>query len=359
MTRLSFVLPVRGGAGGAHSVVQEVGAMRDLGVEARILVNAANAAGFRENYGRFGWVLDGGVAVFEGPQELGRLVAGEDIVVATTNTSAHSIAEAAKTLRGPAFRTGYYVQDYEPFFYAEGSMEHAMAVASFSLLRGCSYFAKSRWLVEMVQGAHGHDAGMVVPSIDQGLYRPARRAPEGSHGAALRVVAMVRPSTPRRAPQRTLRLLGRLAAGAFGPVEAIGFGASAEDLEALGLEPPEGVALLGRLTQAGVAELLREADAFLDLSDYQAFGRTAAEAMACGCLALAPRLGGSADFVEDGVNGFLADTADEASVDAALRRLLSLSEGERRTMRLAALDAVAGFTPVRAAISELRALGLG
>lgn len=355
MTRLSFVLPVRGGAGGAHSVVQEVGAMRDLGVEARILVNTANAAGFRENYGRFDWVLDGGVAVFEGPQELGRLVAGDDVVVATTNTSVHSIAEAAKTLRGPAFRTGYYVQDYEPLFYAEGSMEHAMALASFSLLRGCSYFAKSRWLVEMVQGAHGHAAETVVPSIDQTLYRPSRRGER----AALRVVAMVRPSTPRRAPRRTLSLLGRLAAGAFGPVEAIGFGSSAEELEALDLEPPEGVTLLGRLSQAGVSELLREADAFLDLSDYQAFGRTAAEAMACGCLALAPRLGGSADFIEDGVNGFLADTADEASVDEALRRLLALTEGERRSMRLAALDAVAGFTPVRAAISELRALGLG
>lgn len=359
MTRLSFVLPVRGGAGGAHSVVQEVAAMRDLGIEARILVNAANAAAFREAYGRFDWVVDGGVGVFEGPHELAGLIAGEEVVVATTNTSAHSIAEAAKTLRGPAFRTGYYVQDYEPFFYAEGSMEHVMALASFSLLRGCTYFAKSRWLAEMVQASHGHAAEMVVPSIDHGLYRPARRAQAGIQGAALRVVAMVRPSTPRRAPRRTLRLLGRLAAGEFGPVEAIGFGTSQEDLVALGLAPPEGVALIGRLSQAGVAELLREADAFLDLSDYQAFGRTSAEAMACGCLPLAPLLGGSADFVEDGVSGFLADTTDEASVDAALQRLLSLSEGERRTMRLAALDAVAGFTPVRAAISELRALGLG
>jgi len=355
MTRLSFVLPVRGGAGGAHSVVQEVAAMRDLGAEARILVNAANASDFRENYGRFDWVLDGGVAVFEGPQELGRLIAGEEVVVATTNTSAHSIAEATKTLRGPGFRTGYYVQDYEPLFYAEGSMEHAMALASFSLLRGCTYFAKSRWLVEMVQASHGHAAATVVPSIDHGLYRPSRR----SGATALRVAAMVRPSTPRRAPRRTLRLLGRLAAGAFGPVEAIGFGASGEELAALGLEAPEGVTLIGRLSQAGVAELLREVDVFLDLSDYQAFGRTSAEAMACGCLALAPRLGGSADFIEHGVNGFLADTTDEASVDAALRRLLSLSEGERRSMRLAALDTVAGFTPVRAAISELRALGLG
>lgn len=355
MTRLSFVLPVRGGAGGAHSVVQEVSAMRDLGVEARILVNSANAAAFRETYARFDWVSDGGVAAFEGPKELARLLAGEDVVVATTNTSVHSIAEAARTIRGAAFRAGYYVQDYEPLFYDEGSMEHAMAVASFSLLPDCTYFAKSRWIVGMVQASHGHAAERVVPSIDHGLYRPARR----SGHAAPRVVAMVRPSTPRRAPQRTLRLLGRLAAGEFGPVEAIGFGTSADELAALGLEAPAGVTLTGRMSQAGVAALLREADAFLDLSDYQAFGRTAAEAMACGCLPLAPWLGGSGDFIEDGVSGFLADTTDEAAVDEALRRLLALAEGERRSMRLAAVEAVAGFTPVRAAVSELRALGLG
>ncbi|MDB5414820.1 MAG: hypothetical protein JWR10_3155, partial [Rubritepida sp.] len=184
---------------------------------------------------------------------------------------------------------------------------------------------------------------------------PARRPAGGKR----LVVAMVRPSTPRRAPRRTLRALGRLAAGEFGPVEVIGFGASAEDLAGFGLAPPESVELLGHLRQVEVAELLRRADAFVDLSDYQAFGRGSAEAMACGCIALAPTLGGSSDFIEDGVSGFLADTTDEAAVAAALRRMLSLSEAEMRSMGLAALEAVSGFTPVRAAISELRALGLG
>lgn len=169
---------------------------------------------------------------------------------------------------------------------------------------------------------------------------------------------MVRPATPRRAPRRTLALLGRLAAGEFGPVETIAFGADEAELQRHGLELPVGVRLLGHLRQPQVAELLREVDAFLDLSDYQAFGRTAAEAMACGCLALAPALGGASDFIQDGLNGFLADTCDAAAVTRAVRQMLSMSEAERRSMRLAALEAVAPFTPVRAAISELRALGL-
>jgi glycosyltransferase involved in cell wall biosynthesis len=247
------------------------------------------------------------------------------------------------------------VQDYEPLFYAAGTASHAIALASFVVLRGCTYFAKTTWLTGIVKAAHGHEAELVVPSIDHGLYRPASRV----RGARRVVAAMVRPSTPRRAPRRTLALLERLAAGEFGAVDTIAFGTDEEELAAHGMALPDGVALAGHLKQTAVAELLRGADAFLDLSDYQAFGRTAAEAMACGCIALAPTLGGAPDFMQDGVNGFLADTCDGAAVDQAVRRMLSLSEGELRSVKLAGLETVAAFTPVRAAVSELRVLGLG
>jgi glycosyltransferase involved in cell wall biosynthesis len=353
MARVSFVLPV--GGGGAHSVVQEVDAMRDLGVEARILVNQANAEYFRAAYDRFPWVAEGGMEAFDGNRHLASLLADSDVAVATTNTSAHAIADTHKSMRGLGFRHAYYVQDYEPLFYRAGSTEHALAVASYSVLRDCTYFSKTRWLAGMVEATHGHATALVVPSVDHGLYRPVRRAP----GALRQVVAMVRPATPRRAPRRTLRMLARLAAGEFGPVALTAFGCTEEDLAAAGLALPDGVTLLGRLRQQEVAELLRATDVFLDLSDYQGFGRTAAEAMACGAVVLAPRLGGASDFITDGESGFLANTTDDAAVAETIRRMLSLSEAEQRRMRLAALEAVSGFTPVRAAISELRALGLG
>jgi glycosyltransferase involved in cell wall biosynthesis len=355
MARVSFVLPVGGGGGGAHSVVQEVNAMRDLGIEARVLVNRANAPYFSAAYDRFAWVAEGGMEAFDDLRHLASLLAGSDVAVATTNASAHVIADTHKGAHGQALRHAYYVQDYEPLFYRAGSTEHALAIASYSVLRDCTYFAKTRWLAGMVEAAHGHATALVVPSVDHGIYRPVRR----EAGALRHVAAMVRPATPRRAPRRTLRMLARLAAGEFGPVALTAFGCTAEELEASGLALPEGVTLLGRLKQLEVAELLRVTDAFLDLSDYQGFGRTAAEAMACGAVVLAPRLGGAGDFITDGESGFLADTTDDAAVAEAIRRMLSLSEAEHRRMRLAALEAVAGFTPVRAAISELRALGLG
>jgi glycosyltransferase involved in cell wall biosynthesis len=246
------------------------------------------------------------------------------------------------------------VQDYEPLFYDAGSAEHALAIASFAVLRDCTYFAKTTWLTGVVEAAHGHAAQLVVPSIDHGIYRPARRAA----GHRRIVTAMVRPSTPRRAPRRALRLLARLAAGEFGPAEVIAFGTAEEELAECGMALPDGVRLAGQLKQVEVAGLLRSSDIVLDLSDYQAFGRTAAEAMACGCIALAPTLGGPSDFMRDGVSGFLVDSCDDAAVTSAVHRMMSMSEGELVSMRLAAVEAVSGFTPIRAAISELRALAL-
>ncbi|MFG1481084.1 glycosyltransferase [Xanthobacter sp. V4C-4] len=352
MAKIAFVLPVPGGSGGAHSVMQEADALRDLGAEVTVFVNSRNIEAFLDTYDRFAWV-GSHVLPFQNARELGALAARAEVVVATTNTSTHTLAEAMRETRA-SFRTAYYVQDYEPLFYDAQSLDYRLALTSFSVLPQCTYFAKTRWLCDLVRATHDHEVGLVVPSIDHGLYRPRARA------ARTRPVlcAMVRPSTPRRAPRRTLAVLARAAAGAFGPVEVKAFGAGADDLAAAGLAVPAGVELLGKLKQQEVAALLGDADVFLDLSDYQAFGRTAAEAMACGCIPLAPALGGAGDFIADGVNAFLADTTDPAAVEAALSRMLSMSPAEANGVRYAGLETVAAFTPVRAALSELRVLGL-
>jgi hypothetical protein len=49
--RILFILPVRGGGGGAHSVVQEVAAMRALGVDAKVAVLDADFDDYLTLYG--------------------------------------------------------------------------------------------------------------------------------------------------------------------------------------------------------------------------------------------------------------------------------------------------------------------
>src|SRR5918995_147841 len=109
MASISFVLPVKGGGGGAHSVVQEATAMRALGVDATILVNEKNFAGFRRTYARFDWI--------------------------------------------------------------------ASDCKAFKVLKDCTYFAKTRWLRDIVDATHRRPVSVVVPSIDTGIYHPARRPP--------------------------------------------------------------------------------------------------------------------------------------------------------------------------------------
>ena len=125
------------------------------------------------------------------------------------------------------------------------------------------------------------------------------------------------------------------------------------------MTPPDGAVLAGHLNQTMVGDLLHAPNFFIDLSNYQGFGRTPAEAMACGCVCLVPALGGASDFMQNGFYSFLKDTYDEADMARASRQMLSLSEAELRAVMLARRETVARYTAGRAAVSEFWALGFG
>ena len=327
--------------------------MRNLGADASVLVNERNFAALRRAYSRFRWV-DEACHSFGGPKELAERISDADYVIATTNTSVHSIAEATR-LTKHVFQPAYYVQDYEPLFYTVGSEDWNIAVASFSLLRGCKYIAKTRWLCQIVRTIHGHDVARVTPSIDHSVYNTISKR---NNTGRKTVCAMVRPSTPRRATGRTMRILARLAEKYGANTDFVTFGATRAELQEHNIPCYDGVEIQGVLSQSGVATLLQQSDFFLDLSDYQAFGRTAAEAMACGTVALAPALGGAVDFVQHGYNSYLVNTTDEGAVYATIERMLAMTEDEMRQVRIAGIESVAGYTPEAAAISEFRALGM-
>ncbi len=76
----------------------------------------------------------------------------------------------------------------------------------------------------------------------------------------------------------------------------------------------------GMLGRPGSPSELRESDVFLDMSVYQAFGRTALEAMACGATAVVPDVGGAWEFVEHGRNALAVDTLEPDGALGALGR---------------------------------------
>jgi N-acetyl-alpha-D-glucosaminyl L-malate synthase BshA len=71
--------------------------------------------------------------------------------------------------------------------------------------------------------------------------------------------------------------------------------------------------------QVDIEQAYRDAHLFLLLSDYESFGLSALEAMACGTPVVATRAGGLVEVVDDGVAGRLCPVGDvDAVAEAAL-----------------------------------------
>ncbi|MBD1845366.1 glycosyltransferase family 1 protein [Cyanobacteria bacterium FACHB-63] len=89
---------------------------------------------------------------------------------------------------------------------------------------------------------------------------------------------------------------------------------------------------VGYLAGQELASAFASADAFVFPSRTETLGLVLLEAMAAGCPVVAARSGGIPDIVEDGVNGYLFDPADERGAIIATQSLLSRPE-EREVLR--------------------------
>lgn len=358
MTSVLFVLPVGGGGGGAHSVMQEADAMWGLGVPAFIASNTANAPRLRSSYRDLARIRHA-ILAYDSPLELGVLIDNRkfDAVIATTNQSVHVLADAlAARVPERAVRVAYYIQDYEPLFYQYKSDDWRTAYTSFNRIPEITCFAKTAWIQDVVEANHGVQVHRVEPSVDHDVYFPdisARFAARRVGGIS--VAAMVRPITPRRAPRRTCRILNRIKSIFRDRVHCTAFGSTNEELHEHGLRLT-GVSNAGVLERRELGELFRRIDLFLDLSDYQAFGRTAIEAMSCGAFCVVPAHGGAREFAEDGLNALVVDTRSEGDVLDAVAAYMDLSDEEKSRLSVAAINAGYKYNSQRAALSELRLL---
>lgn len=344
-----FILPGGGGGGGAHSVVQEAHGLHRLGAEMAIATTADTLDAFLATYPE---LLDGPVALhaYDGADDLTDLARGHELVSATTWRSAHLLAEVRNRLGAAAPKAAYYVQDYEPLFNIPHTPEWEDSRASYTVIADAQLFAKTRFLCDIVTANHFRPVAKVLPSIDHDTYHPGRR--NRPDGAPLRISAMLRPMTPRRAPHRTARIFEQIAQAFAGQVELVVFGCGQAELDQAGIRLSPTIDNRGPLSRTGVAEVLRQTDLFLDLSDFQAFGRTGLEGMACGCAPLVPLLGGSDEYLRHWVNGFRVDTRSDAEIMAAVAGYIGLRPAARERMRQAAIATALDYTVDKAAYSE-------
>lgn len=91
--------------------------------------------------------------------------------------------------------------------------------------------------------------------------------------------------------------------------------------EALGAGFSDMVACLGWLDERRLAEILRASDVFLLPSSQEGISIAALEAMGSGVPAVVSRVGGLAEVVKDGANGFLVDGHDVAALVGPIERM--------------------------------------
>ena len=321
--RVAVLLPVADEGGGGHVVLQEFDSLAKLGVDCRIVNLEVNRAAFERSFPRH----PARSMVWLGNEQevrdyVWRRELPFDAVVMTASYGVPWIMPKPDDSRAKAI---YYIQDFEPWFYPEGSVERDQASQSYLAHPELTLVTKTRWTRDLIVGAcRGAVVQLIGPSVDTGRFAPRPLRQPMASAAELHVAAMIRPSTPRRAPARTLEVLGALQR-ADARLQIHTFGCEEYELASIPAARRLSAARHvhhGRLHHDAVSELLARMHLFIDLSDFQAMGLTALEAMACGVAVFAPMVGGAVDFIKDGDNAFLLDSLDaQASSREILRRI--------------------------------------
>ncbi len=339
-----FLLPAKGAGGGVHSIVQEATEMLRLGVRINVAVNKPDVDFYIDLYNDIPSAAQLFIAIDEA--DITDVAGRYDVVIATIFTSVVLLERIYAA--NPHILPAYYVQDYEPWFFDRDHKLWPEARLSYERIPDAVCFAKTHWIARQVKLEHDVDVHKVLPSLDHEVYKPVA----GTAPGVRTISAMIRPRTPRRGATRTMQLLKRLHERYGQRIDIRLFGCEDDDKLFKALERGFPYTNHGHLKRLGVADVLGRSDLFLDLSDYQAFGRTALEAMSCGCISLVPALGGGDEFAVNGENAIVVDTSDDEACFQAVCQVLDAPETIDHRKRLA-LKTAARFSIHSAAVSEL------
>jgi len=328
----------------ANAVLQEAEAMLKMGVDVHLLSYSEH----REIFERVYPAPNLPVIYSSSAQSLEGLADMYDAIVATVNDKVAHL-QSLDPARHKLTR-GYYIQDFEPGFFAVYPEEEKKVRASY--FPGLVCFTKIERNRSEIK-ALGVECLLVAPSVNLDLFCPRRR--HLAHSERLRIVGLIRQMTPGQAPQLTIELLQRLQLEYGVQVEILLFGCAPDDPAFLALPHQFPYVNYGELTRPQLAGVLNEADIFVDFSASQSIGLTALEAMACGAAVIVPGNGGAGSFVTNEENGLIADTASPQECYAALTRLVMDTGLRQRIQRRAQADACR-FTPEQAAYHLLTAL---
>ena len=341
--RILFILPICDPGGGGNVVLQEADVMRKMGLDVQILNWRSHKTDFEKAY------PDSTIPFVyaDSEQEVIYLATKFDAVVATLYKSVYWLQSIDLLTNRPI--KGYYIQDFEPYFFEKDSEEFKIAWKSYILYSDLIRFTKTTWNRNIIQNEIGVNCSIVEPSVNIDLFRPRNRKLDQK----LRIAAMVRFSSERRSPQLTMEVLKAISELHQEKIEIIIFGSDSRDLELI--DTNFSFHNAGILTRPQLAFLLNEIDIFIDFSAYQAMGLTAMEAMACGAAVILPEKGGANHFAKNGENSLIIDTASKDSCIYALNQLIE-NEDLRFHLQQQAISQSCCYYPEKAAFNILQCL---
>lgn len=327
-------------AGGSQAVVELAMGLSRIGFFVRVAIEER----FRQEYQTIFPGQESLFLHFSSPRQVIATAGRHDVVVATLFSSVKLLGQM---MRAAPLLPAYFVQDYEPWFFEPDSDYYREAERSYTLIPGCLLFALSSWVVREVERRHDVKVRKIEPSFETSTFYPDFRL---ERPGPVRLCAMVRPATPWRGGKQTMDLFSRLKARYRDSIQLTVFGAGNDEIQSAGIAGDFEYRLAGRLDKTQLADLFRGHDIFLDLSRFQAFGRTVLEAMACGCAVVAPREGGVGDYGVDGENLLLVDTSDPAACEQAVVSLID-KPALRRRLGCRAAATASTYSSHRSAIS--------
>lgn len=342
-----FLLPAATAGGGSNVVMSEARALGELGIHVAILNQATFYADFEGSY------RDSQIErrYFSNENELLAACQDFDVIVFTLFRTLSWIHPFKKQLQKKKFV--YYIQDFEPYFFSPYSPDWYEAWASYSLFPEAIRVTKSAWNQRELITQVGLDAHVLGPSFDERVFQPLRKRDPKS--GALQILAMVRPSSPRRAAELTVDILRSLYRRNREVIQLHVFGCSREEWNRISGDLADQVFFHGELRPIQVSQLMSLIDIFIDASHFQAMGLTSIEAMACGVAVVSTMNGGPPEFITDGVNGVLIkEQTPEAFVKAVEN--LALDHEKRVEISFRAME-ISRFTSDRAARNLLSCLG--
>lgn len=340
--RLLILLTSPGTSGGAHVIVQEAQKMLEMGVDVYLYNIVEYRRIFLNNYPLSKVPVLWGVR----ERDFQKYVKEFDVICASAN----------RTLKYFDFteaKAAYYIQDFEPYFFEEGTEGYQEAFESYTVRPDLIRITKTNWNNEEVIKNCGVSCNVIGPSVDLEMFYTTKR----SEAEQVRICAMIRPETPRRSPQNTMVILKEIKKLYGDRVRITIFGSDrriASDFYSQSFADFE-YDDLGILKHEAMPEVFRNQDIFVDFSSFQAMGLTAMEAMACGCAVIVPQNGGASDFSQNMRNCIAVDSADKRNCFESLCKLIEDNQLRRKLSHNAARD-ICSFSTEKSAYKFLETI---